>query len=165
MAYFQEVAEERSPGIESLVKFVDAVQIFMGAVLNLEWAEEPDQDVPTPPLFAELRGTALLMFREYLPRSFNNLRDHIPEIRADQIRAHGLTGPAQHFKLMVLYRLELSRPWIGNIWEWIRQMLQQINCILQSIIDAVAYSIGIPHGSLIREFKDSLTTLLVPAKA
>ena len=151
--WFTEIAEVQEPGKDELQRFVNAVLDFLDFVL-----EHQDDFAFLWQGREELRELARETFRsDVMEIGGPELRSAIREISDRALRSHGLTGRPARFKFRVLNS-------IANMWElvrgqgrvlgWFKQIVEAIDAILDSLIDAAGGA-----GGLIKEFKDALSAL------
>lgn len=162
--WFHEVARSEVPGREELSLFVRNVRTFLDFVLvegeqdfDFLWAGSPD-----------LKGLALATFRYDIAEGAGLELDHaIDEISETRLITHGLIGRPLQFKFRVLDSIanqwpdmQQVRDWRGrfrrqlSIREWFKKIIDAIDAILDSLIDAAGGA-----GGLIKEFKDALASL------
>ena len=151
--WFKEIAASENPGREELGTFVWNVRNFLGFVLeNTEefsflWEKSP-----------ELHEMAWETFRFDIAEGAGlELVHAISDISPKKLRQHGLEGRPLRFKFNVLNS-------IGSQWEkvkgqfsireWFKKLVDAIDAILDSLIDAADGA-----GGLIKEFKDALGAL------
>ncbi|MBI3886105.1 MAG: hypothetical protein HY302_10295 [Opitutae bacterium] len=151
--WFTEIARAENPGREEMHGFVVGVERFLAFVLESEkdfgflWADDP-----------ELHGLAWETFKLDVAGAGGTVHQAIDEsLSARQVELHGLTGRALRFKLRVLDAI--ARRWEKfrgqlRVREWLKQMFEAIDAILDSLIDAAGGA-----GGLIKEFKDALGAL------
>jgi len=149
---FLPLASVTDPGRNELSAFTRDVESFLGFVIDSPddfgflWENDP-----------ALLPMARETLREDVPRAGASLRDVIPSIETRRLEAHGLLGRPFRFKLNVL--ASIARRWEQvrgrlSVRGWFRQMVDAIDAILDSLIDAAA---GV--GALLKEFKDALASL------
>lgn len=151
--WFGEIAASEDPGRKELQIFVRSVRNFLGFVLentndfSFLWEESPELHTLAWETFRyDIAGGAGL--------ELDNAIDEIPQAK---LRQHGLEGRPLHFKFKVLHS-------IGDQWEkvkgqfsireWFKKLVEAIDAILDSLIDAAGGA-----GGLIKEFKDALSAL------
>ena len=149
---FLPLAAVQNPGTAELSDFTRAVELFLKFVLDQRdyfgflWEDD-----------IELYSLAQETFALDVPRAGATLRDVIPRINVERLDAHGLRGRPLRFKFNVL--ASLSRRWDRikgslSIRGWFKQMVEAIDAILDSLLDAAG---GV--GGLLKEFKDALVAL------
>lgn len=151
--WFTDIADSEDPGRRELQLFVQNVRSFLGFVLEntndfrFLWEYSP-----------ELHELAWETFRFDISEGVGVELDHmIHDIPTEKLRRHGLEGRPLRFKFKVLDA-------IGNQWEkvkgqlsvreWFKKIIESIDAILDSLIDAAG---GV--GGIIKEFKDALNAL------
>ena len=151
--WFNQVAASENPGRQELSLFVLNVRDFMGFVLENRgdfgflWEDSP-----------ELHELAWETFQYDIVQGAGlELDGVIQDIPQKNLNAHGLEGRPLKFKFRVLNS-------IGNQWErlkgklpireWFKKIIDAIDSILDSLIDAAG---GV--GWIIKEFKDALKSL------
>ena len=151
--WFNQVAAAERPGRKELKLFVYNVCDFLGFVLENRndfgflWEDSP-----------ELHELALETFQYDIAEGASlELVSAIREISQDDLNTHGLKGRPLKFKFRVLDS-------IGNQWkrfrgqlsirEWFKKIIDAIDAILGSLIDAAGGA-----GGIIKEFKDALSSL------
>jgi hypothetical protein len=151
--WFNQVAAVEEPGRTELMLFVRNVREFLGFVLenrkdfDFLWHESP-----------ELYDLAWETFRFDIAEGAGLELDRaIANISGDVLYMHGLEGRPLRFKFAVLNS-------IGNRWgklggrpsirEWFKKIVEAIDAILDSLIDAAGGA-----GGIIKEFKDALMAL------
>ena len=148
--WFTDIAEIQNPGREELVRFVDAVLKFLGFVLERDEFAFLWQDV------RDLRDLARETFNGDVVESAGELNNAIANISERVLASHGLVGRPARFKFRVLNS-------IANLWParaqlrirgWFKQMVEAIDAILGSLVDAAGGA-----GGIIKEFKDALAPL------
>lgn len=151
--WFDEIVASEDPGEEELIRFVRNVRSFLGYVLeNNEsfgflWEDDP-----------ELHELALDTYRYDIAEGSGLILDHvIPQIPKAQLVAHGLSGRPLKFKFRVVGSIDAKWKKLKgqlSIREWFKKMVDAIDAVLDSIIDAAG---GV--GGIIKEFKDALSAL------
>jgi len=163
--WFSKIAAHKNPGINELHEFIEGVSSFLNFTLK-------DNDISIS-LWNDdnrhLRDLALETFENDVEDASKKVHEAIESSKSDnlfkqRINEHGLFGRPMRFKLAVL-------DWIANEWqrakdkfkdkiagqfkirEWLKQMFEAIDAVLDSLIAAVG------AGNLIKEFKDSLSAL------
>lgn len=151
--WFTELATIENPGRDELHRFVDAVIDFLGFVLERRddfaflWQDDP-----------ELLQLALdTYFGDVREVGERELHRAIPGIRDSLLISHGLVGRPMKFKLKVV--ASVSDAWERvrgqfSIRDWFKRVLDAIDAILDSLIDAASGA-----GGIIKEFKDALSAL------
>lgn len=151
--WFNEIANAQNPSRRELSFFVHNVREFLYFVLEdsinfgFLWQNAP-----------ELLEFAKQTFRYDIAEGAGlELDKAIELIPSGAIYIHGLEGRPLRFKIQVLDSL-------GNQWErlkgqfsvkeWFKKMIEAIDAILDSLIDAAGGA-----GGLIKEFKDALYAL------
>jgi len=151
--WFSEIASVSNPGREQLSQFISGVEQFLAFVIENSndfaflWEDAP-----------ELQGLAQDTFNQDVRRGANDLRRAIPEISERVLAVHGLVGKPMRFKLKVVD--SIGRRWEQvrgqfSIREWLKQIFDAIDAILDSVIHAAG---GV--GGLIMEFKEALSALV-----
>jgi hypothetical protein len=150
--WFTELARHENPGRKELNQFLDNINKFLDFVLKSPefqflWEGEP-----------ELRGLAIETFQSDVVESILLLQQEIPNIEENRLRQHGLLGRPVKFKFRVLD--SIGRQWNRvreqfSVREWLKQIFEAIDAILDSVIHAAAGA-----GGLIKEFKDALAALV-----
>ncbi len=162
--WFREVARSEAPGRKELHLFVRDVRTFLNFVLE-EGKQDFDFLWSASP---ELHGLALETFRYDIAEGAGLELDRaIDEISETRLITHGLVGRPLKFKFRVLDLIanqwpdiEQVRDWRGrfkrklSIREWFKKIIDAIDAILDSLIDAAGGA-----GGLIKEFKDALSSL------
>ena len=162
--WFYEQAIADNPGRIELHLFVQNVRKFLYFVLD---ESEHDFDFlwDTAP---DLRQLAIETFAyDIMQGAGLELDDAINNISNETLITHGLTGRPLHFKFRVLdsianqyLAIQKKRDIRGrfkkqlSIREWLKKILDAIDAILDSLIDAAGGA-----GGLIKEFKDALASL------
>lgn len=151
--WFTELAAVENPGRDELHRFVDSVIDFLGFVLERRdyfaflWEDDPE-------LLPLAQDTYSGDVRE---TGASELHRAIPAIREGVLISHGLVGRPMRFKLSLLTSIsdawERVRGQFG-IRDWFKRVVDAIDAILDSLIDAAG---GI--GGIIKEFKDALSAL------
>ncbi|SEN69867.1 hypothetical protein [Nitrosomonas marina] len=152
--WFREIAKSEEPGKEELKMFVKNIRDFLGYVLEHKnhfsflWEESP-----------ELYDLAWETFRYDIAKGAGlDLDNAIEGIPQPVLRQHGLLGRPLRFKFRVLN--SIAEQWDKikdqfSIREWFKKIIDAIDAILDSLIDATN---GV--GGLIKEFKDALSALV-----
>ena len=150
--WFNEIAKVENPGRAELSQFLEGVNHFLGFILenrndfDFLWENAP-----------ELHDLAWDTYQyDILQGAGRELEIVIPEIPPENIRRHGLEGRPLKFKFRVLGALDRLWNDLGglSIREWFKKIIDAIDAVLDSLIDAAA---GV--GGIIKEFKDSLAAL------
>lgn len=151
--WFDEITASENPGREELKIFVRNIRNFFGFVLeNTEdfsflWEESP-----------ELHDLAWETFRFDIAKGAGlELEQAISDISPAKLHQHGLEGRPLRFKFKVLNAI--SNQWGKmndqfSIGEWFKKIIDAIDAILDSLIDAAGGA-----GGLIKEFKHALGAL------
>jgi hypothetical protein len=151
--WFDDIAEVDNPGREELRLFVRDVRHFLFYVLvdkrnfGFLWEQNPilfDLAMETM-RFDIAEGAGLELDRA------------IDEISNYQIRSHGLEGRPLRFKFQVLNTIANQWDSIGDalsVREWFKKIIDAIDAILDSLIDAADGA-----GGIIKEFKETLSSL------
>jgi hypothetical protein len=149
---FFALADAQNPGPYELSDFTQDVVKFLKFVVDdpefaFLWKDNP-----------ELRQMAETVVSTDVPDAGVALRDAIPGISAERLGKHGLRGRPLRFKFNVI--AAVARKWNDvkgqfSIREWFKRMVDAIDAVLDSLIDAAA---GV--GGLIKEFKDALAALV-----
>jgi hypothetical protein len=158
LPYFGQLAARPDPRIPELQMFLDVVERFLDDLLHGHVRH--DGDPPLSITFDEMREAALLTFDQDVIPSLSALRAAIPYIAPERLDVHGLTGTPQRFKLQALEALEQAQAGTDNFTAWVRSMLNGIDAILNSLVNAAGAVSGLPLGSLAQEFKDMLAAIL-----
>jgi len=151
--WFNEIAVSENPGEEELILFVRNVRSFLGHVLEdnnsfgFLWEDDP-----------KLHELALTTFRHDIAEGAGLILDEvIPQIPNTQLIAHGLSGRPLNFKFRVIVSIDSKWERLTgqlSIREWFKKMVDAIDAVLDSIINAAGGA-----GGIIKEFKDSLSAL------
>ena len=150
--WFSEVAAHPEPGRQQLSIFLDNVRAFLSFALESNdlsflWRDNPD-----------LRPLAFETFSRDVVPSIQRLQVAISDVSEAALREHGLLGLPLRFKLNVAdtigRRWETVRRTL-NVREWFARIIDAIDALLDSLIDAAAGA-----GGLIKEFKDALRALV-----
>jgi hypothetical protein len=150
--WFDELAAIENPQPDSLVVFVDQIQVFLRFVLENEgdfaflWEDDPN-------LLRFARET----FDRDVSEGAGMLKRSIPEISRDQLARRGLISRPLRFKYRVM--AAIARGWGRvrgqlTIRGWLKQVFDAIDAALDSLIAA---SGGV--GGILKEFKDALSAL------
>lgn len=150
--WFSQIAQVENPGKPELQSFVQSTGQFLGMVIESEefsflWEYD-----------FQLRQLAMDTFFRDIVDHVGELQSAVPEIPERSLYLHGLLGRPLHFKLRVLD--SIGRRWESvrdslSIREWLKKIIDAIDAILDSLIDAAA---GI--GAAVKEFKDALGALV-----
>src|SRR5690348_16877911 len=129
--WFADLAAVEDPRVNHLQMFVKEVEGFLGFVLEERefgflWEDEPN-----------LRQSAIDTFRYDVLEGAAALRNAIPGIGIERLRAHGLLGRAQRFKLGVI--ASIARKWNAvkgklTVRGWLKQIFEAIDVVLDSLI-------------------------------
>lgn len=151
--WFNNVAVVENPGREELQMFVKGVRDFLGFVIEntsdfgFLWKGRRD-----------LHELAEETFRYDITEGAGlRLDGLIWKIPKQAIEDHGLEGRPLKFKLQVLDSIEGQWERVKeqfSIREWFKKMVDAIDAILDSLIDAAGGA-----GGLIKEFKDAISAL------
>lgn len=151
--WFTEIAQSENPGRDELMGFLYGTRRFLRFVLEntpsfgFLWEDAP-----------ELQGLAWETFSQDVAEGAGLELDRaIPGISQATLRTHGLQGRPLKFKLAVLD--SIANQWERlrgqlSVREWFRKIIEAIDAILDSLIDAAGGA-----GSIIKEFKDALAAL------
>ena len=151
--WFSEIAGTEDPGRNELSQFIGRINEFFFFVLentndfSFLWEDDP-----------ELQPLAMETFKYDVSEGAAYLQQMVPEIPEHSLISHGLLGRPMRFKLRVLDAI--GRKWEivrgqFSVREWLKQIFEAIDAILDSLIDAAGGA-----GSLIKEFKDALSSLV-----
>ncbi len=151
--WFDKIAGAAKPGLEELHGFLEGMREFLGFVLqqNEDFGFLWDDDPELPGLARETFEGDVLPGVKLLHESLGDERVQV------SAREHGLFGRPMRFKLRAL--AGIARKWGRRargqfrIRAWLRQMLEAIDAILDSLIQASGV------GGLVKEFKDALMAL------
>jgi hypothetical protein len=150
--WFIEISQVENPGRKELHLFVDGVLKFLNFVLQHadEFAFLWEQD-------SQLRALASETLELDVSASASSLHSIIEEISNEALIRHGLVGRPARFKFRVLN--SIANRWgsvrrQGRIRGWLKRVVDAIDAILDSLIDAAGGA-----GGLIKEFKDALCAL------
>jgi hypothetical protein len=151
--WFTKIAENPEPGLQELHGFLDGMQRLLTFILEdrntfaFLWGDDPD-----------LRGLAWETWQGEVGDGVKRLHESLGNERVQtRAREHGLFGRPMRFKLRALE--SIARKWgkrIGdqfNIRGWLRQILEAVDAILDSLIEASGV------GGIVKEFKDALMAL------
>jgi len=150
--WFTEIAAAGNPGRDELMGFLYGTRRFLRFVLEntsffgFLWEHAP-----------ELQGLAWETFnRDVTEGAGLELDRVIPVIPQVSLHAHGLVGRPLRFKIAVLN--SIANQWESlrgqlSVREWFRKVVDAIDAILDSLIDAAG------TGGIIKEFKDALAAL------
>lgn len=149
--WFSEVAAHPDPGVPQLQQFLVGVRELFDFILRRDefhflWEDN-----------YELQELAVETYHHDILRGIAILQDSIPSIHPVAVVHHGLSGRPLRFKLKVVD--SISNGWDrargqGTVRGWLKRLLDAIDAILDSIIDAAG---GV--GGLVKEFKDAISAL------
>lgn len=155
---FDDFSNMENPGRDELVQFIKKVVEFLDIIVanqdqrfNFLWEGSP-----------ELQQQAQATFEADIIPSANALIEHIPELDETQIERHGLSGQPLAFKFAVIGTI--SRQWENvrdalRLPEWLKRLIDAIDVVLKSIIDAATITMPGIGGALV-EFKDAIAALI-----
>lgn len=151
--WFNNIADSEHPGREELALFVQDIRHFLLHVLedkrnfDFLWNKNP-----------HLLDLAMETMRyDIVEGAGLELDRAIYDISNRQIQLHGLEGRPLRFKFQVLN--SIANQWDSireslSIREWFKKLIDAIDAILDSLIDAAGGA-----GGIIKEFKDALSSL------
>ncbi len=150
--WFTDVAAHPNPGTLQLGAFLENVRTFLAFSLEANELEFLWRDN------RNLRAMAFQTFTQDVVPGIRRLQAAIPEIPDGALKEHGLLGLPLKFKLSVADTV--GRRWDAvkrnlNVREWFARIIDAIDAILDSLIDAAGGA-----GGLIKEFKDALRALV-----
>ncbi len=151
--WFTDVASVDNPGKEELRLFVQDVRHFLFFILEdtqnfgFLWQHDPS-----------LHNLAMDTMKHDITQGAGlELDEAIHQIDNVRLYSHGLEGRPLKFKFQVLN--SIANQWKSvrrdfSVREWFQQVVNAIDVILDSLIDAANGA-----GRLIRDFKDTLASL------
>lgn len=150
--WFGSLAEQREPGRDELAAFVNEVMRFLAFLLENKEFQFLWEDNP------ELERMARETFNADVSPGAKALIGAIPGIPESRLIAHGLLGRPFRFKLNVI--ASVSRRWDRvrgqfTMRGWLKQMIEAIDAVLDSVISAAGGA-----GGIVKEFKDALSALV-----
>jgi len=151
--WFTDVASADNPGREELRLFVQDVHHFLFFILEdtqnfgFLWQHDPS-----------LHELAMETMKHDIAQGAGlELDKAIHQIDNVRLYSHGLEGRPLKFKFQVLN--SIANQWKSvrrdfSVREWLKNLIDAIDVILESLIDAVNGA-----GRLIKDFKDTLSSL------
>ena len=151
--WFNNLMESDNPGRQELGMFIRDVQHFLITVL-----EDHENFGFLWELNPSLHELALQTYRfDVAERGVLELLNAIPEIDQIIIRQHGLEGRPLIFKFHVINAIAVQWESVKeqfSIRAWFKKLIDAIDALLDSLIDAAGGA-----GGIIKEFKDALGAL------
>lgn len=159
MPYFADLATNDNPDKESLIQFLEATDQFYVDLLENALVLGHPKPEGLPPLFESLREQARDVYRDYVHERFGVLIKALRDVNEQTLTEYGLTGAPQALKIKTLASLEALPGDASLYWPRVREILQQIDPILDSILDIIKDAVP-GSDALISIFKEFKSTLL-----
>lgn len=162
MAYFAELASHDNPGPADLQEFMRIARQFLSDLLSNELRLDHPRPDALPPLYAELRAEARLVYGEYVHERFDELLAALARLDRETLQEAGLIGRPMRLKLRTLSGLESAPGDASAYWPKVGRVFRQTDVILNSILDLLKLvAPGLDRFiELLKEFKSTLLNLV-----